>query len=168
MNVDIGIEVDARKELAEGLSALLADTSVLYMKTHGYHWNVVGPMFHSLHLMFEQEYVELRDAVDVIAERIRTLGEIAPGSYAELARLSSVLDEEGAPGPEEMVRRLAEAHQLVVRSVRPLVVKAEQAGDVATADLVIQRIAVHEKTAWMLRSALGSSASWHAAESSDL
>jgi starvation-inducible DNA-binding protein len=92
MDVDIGIEEDARKELAEGLSALLADTSTLYMKTLGYHWNVVGPMFHSLHLMFEQQYVELREAMDVIAERVRALGSLAPGSYAELARLSSVPD----------------------------------------------------------------------------
>jgi len=168
MNVDIGIEEDARKEIAEGLSALLADTSTLYLKTHGYHWNVVGPMFHSLHLMFEEQYVELRDAVDVIAERIRALGSFAPGSYAELARLSSVPDEEGVPGPEEMVRRLADAHQLLVRAARPLVVKAEQAGDVATADLVTERIRVHEKTAWMLRSALGSSAAWHASEDPDL
>jgi starvation-inducible DNA-binding protein len=159
MNVDVGIGEDARKELAEGLSALLADTSTLYLKTHGYHWNVVGPVFHSLHLMFEQQYLELRDAVDVIAERIRALGSFAPGSYAEFARLSSVPDEEGVPGPEEMVRRLADAHQLVVRTARPLVAKAEGSGDVATADLVTERIRVHEKTAWMLRSALEPSAS---------
>lgn len=168
MNVDIGIEEDARKEVAEALAALLADTSTLYMKTQGYHWNVVGPTFHSLHLLFEQQYVELQQAVDVIAERIRALGHLAPGSYAELARLSSVPDEEGAPPPEEMVRRLAQANEIVVRTARPVVAKAERAGDVASADLVTQRIAAHEKAAWMLRSALGSPASRHAAESSDL
>jgi len=167
MNVDIGIEEDPRKELAEGQAALLADTFTLYLKTHGYHWNVVGPSFPALHLMFEQQYVELQQAVDVIAERIRALGHLAPGSYAEFARLSTVPDEEGAPGAEEMVRRLAEAHELVVRTARSLVAKAERAGDVATADLATERIAVHEKTAWMLRSTLGSSASLPAVESSD-
>jgi starvation-inducible DNA-binding protein len=167
MNVDIGIEEDARKEIAEGLAALLADTSTLYLKTHGYHWNVVGPMFPTLHLMFEQQYVELQSATDVIAERIRALGSLAPGSYAELSRLSSLPDEEGAPGPEEMVRRLVSGNELLVRTARPLVAKAEQAGDVATADLVTGRIHVHEKAAWMLRSTLESSATWHAAENSN-
>jgi starvation-inducible DNA-binding protein len=166
MDVEIGIEEDARKELAEGLARLLADTSTLYIKTHGYHWNVVGPMFHSLHVMFEQQYEELHEALDVIAERIRALGHLAPGSYAELARLSSVPDEEGAPEPEEMIRRLAEAHESVVRTARPLVATAEQAGDVATADFVTERIALHEKSAWMLRSA--SSGSRTEAASSEL
>jgi starvation-inducible DNA-binding protein len=156
MNVDIGIEQDARKELAEGLAALLADTSVLYMKTHGYHWNVVGPMFSSLHLMFEQQYLELQQAVDVIAERIRALGHVAPGSYAEITRLTSVPDEEAVPGAEEMVRVLADANELVVRTARPLVAKAERAADAATADLVTQRITIHEKAAWMLRSTVAS------------
>jgi starvation-inducible DNA-binding protein len=133
---------------------LLADTYALYLKTHMYHWNVTGPSFHSLHMMFEEQYLELRDAVDVIAERIRALGEFAPGSYAEFARLSSVPDEEGVPDAVEMVRRLAAGHEALVRGARPLVTKAENAGDVATADLVTQRITTHEKTAWMLRSSV--------------
>jgi starvation-inducible DNA-binding protein len=154
MTVDVGIEGERRKEIAEGLAVLLADTSTLYMKTLGYHWNVVGPTFPSLHLMFEQEYLELRDAMDVLAERIRALGSLAPGSYAELGRLSSVPDEEGAPSAQDMVRHLVDGHQLLVRTSRPLVARAEAAGDVATADLVTQRIQAHEKTAWMLRSTL--------------
>ena len=154
MNVDIGIEEGARKDLAEGLSSLLADTYALYLKTHMYHWNVTGPSFHSLHLMFEEQYLELRDAVDVIAERIRALGSFAPGSYSEFARLSSVPDEEGVPAAEEMIGRLSDGHELLVRAARPLVARAEAAGDVATADLVTQRITIHEKTAWMLRSSL--------------
>jgi starvation-inducible DNA-binding protein len=158
MNVHIGIEVEARKDLAEGLSALLADTYTLYLKTQGYHWNVAGPMVPVLHGVFEQQYVELRDAVDVIAERIRALGSLAPGSFAELARLSSLPDEEGAPEAQEMVERLTDAHERLVRGARPLVAKAEEAGDVATADLVTRRIGVHEKTAWMLRSMVGPSA----------
>jgi len=155
MKVDIGIEEEARKEIAEGLAAVLADTYTLYLKTHGYHWNVTGPNFPSLHVMFEQQYMDLRDAADEIAERIRALGSFAPGSYAELARLSSIPDEEGVPTAEEMVRRLADGHQTLVRSARPLIAKADAVDDVATADLVTQRIQIHEKTAWMLRSLEG-------------
>lgn len=154
MNVDIGIEEGARKDLAEGLSSLLADTYALYLKTHMYHWNVTGTSFHSLHQMFEEQYLEMRDAVDVIAERIRALGSFAPGSYSEFTRLASVPDEEGVPAAEEMVRRLGIGHELLIRAARPLVAEAERADDVATADLVTQRITVHEKTAWMLRSSL--------------
>jgi starvation-inducible DNA-binding protein len=154
MDVETGIEEGARKDLAEGLSALLADTYALYLRTHMYHWNVTGPSFHSLHVMFEEQYLEMRDAVDVIAERIRALGAFAPGSYAEFSRLASVPEEEGVPAAEEMVRRLALGHEVLVRAARPLVAEAERAGDVATADLVTQRIAIHEKTAWMLRSSL--------------
>jgi starvation-inducible DNA-binding protein len=155
MKVDIGIEEEARKEIAEGLAAVLADTYTLYLKTHGYHWNVTGTNFPSLHVMFEQQYMDLRDAADEIAERIRALGSFAPGSYAELARLSSIPDEEGVPTAEEMVRRLADGHQTLVRSARPLIAKADAVDDVATADLVTQRIQIHEKTAWMLRSLEG-------------
>lgn len=154
MNVDIGIEEGARKDLAEGLSSLLADTYALYLKTHMYHWNVTGTSFHSLHQMFEEQYLEMRDAVDVIAERIRALGSFAPGSYSEFMRLASVPDEEGVPAAEEMVLRLGIGHELLIRAARPLVAEAERADDVATADLVTQRITVHEKTAWMLRSSL--------------
>jgi len=155
MKVDIGIEEEARKEIAEGLAAVLADTYTLYLKTHGYHWNVTGPNFPSLHVMFEQQYMDLRDAADEIAERIRALGSFAPASYAELTRLSSIPDEEGVPTAEEMVRRLADGHQTLVRSARPLIAKADAVDDVATADLVTQRIQIHEKTAWMLRSLEG-------------
>jgi starvation-inducible DNA-binding protein len=150
----MGIEEEARKELAEGLSALLADTYVLYLKTHVYHWNVTGTSFHSLHVMFEEQYLELRDAVDVIAERIRALGAFAPGSFKEFHRLSSIEDEEGVPDAQQMVRNLAAGHEALVRGARPLVAKADEANDVATADLVTQRITIHEKTAWMLRSSL--------------
>jgi starvation-inducible DNA-binding protein len=167
MDVDLGIEHEARKQIAEGLAVLLADTSVLYLKTQGYHWNVTGPMFHPLHLMFEEQYIELRDAMDVIAERIRALGAVAPGSYAELVRLASVSDEEGAPGSQEMVRRLCDAHELLVRSARPLLATAEEAGDAATADLVTQRISAHEKIAWMLRSTLRPSSSRPVSEDPD-
>jgi starvation-inducible DNA-binding protein len=152
MDVEIGIPEDARKEIAEGLAGLLADTYTLYLKTHGYHWNVEGPAFQSLHVMFEQQYLEMRDAVDEIAERIRALGAFAPASYAELSRLTTVPDEEGVPPADQMVVRLADAHQSLVRAARPLTVRAESAGDVATVDLVTERIRIHEKTAWMLRS----------------
>jgi starvation-inducible DNA-binding protein len=152
MKVEIGIDEEARTEIVEGLSALLADTYTLYLKTHGYHWNVTGPDFNSLHLMFEAQYMDMRDAADEIAERIRALGSFAPGSYTELSRLSSIADEEGVPEAQEMVRKLADAHQTLVRGARSLVAKAEAVDDVATADLVTQRIQIHEKTAWMLRS----------------
>jgi len=154
MDVDIGIDEGARKDLAEGLSKLLADTYALYLKTHMYHWNVTGTSFHSLHVMFEEQYLEMRDAVDVIAERIRALGSFAPGSYSEFARLASVPDEEGVPAAQEMIQRLCDGHELLVRAARPLVAEADRAGDVATADLVTQRITIHEKTVWMLRSSL--------------
>lgn len=151
MEVNNGLTSDARKELADGLAHLLADTYTLYLKTHGYHWNVTGPMFRSLHLMFEEQYMELRDAVDVIAERIRALGHEAPGSYTEFAKLSSVPDEEGTPEAMEMVRRLVTGNEAVSRTARDVVKAAEGASDFATADLATQRIDIHEKTAWMLR-----------------
>lgn len=152
MEINTGLSEESRSELAEGLGRLLADTYTLYVKTHGYHWNVTGPMFRTLHLMFEEEYMELREAVDVIAERIRALGHPAPGSYSEFAELTSVADEKGVPEAMEMVRNLMEGHESVVRTGRAVVKTAEGAGDVASADLVTQRIDIHEKTAWMLRS----------------
>jgi starvation-inducible DNA-binding protein len=152
MQIDTGLAEEARQEIADGLSRMLADTYTLYLKTHGYHWNVTGPMFRSLHLMFEEEYIDLREAVDEIAERIRSLGHPAPASYAEYGRLASITDEEGAPDAMEMVRRLARDHETVVRTARQVVKVAEEAGDVATADLATTRIDIHEKTAWMLRS----------------
>jgi starvation-inducible DNA-binding protein len=152
MKIDIGLPEEARKEISEGLARLLADSYTLYVKTHGYHWNVTGPMFRNLHLMFEEQYVELRDAIDVIAERIRALGFMAPGSYAEFGKLTSISEDEGVPEAMDMVRRLAESHEQVIRTAREIVELAEKAGDVATADLATARVEVHEKTAWMLRS----------------
>lgn len=141
----------ARKETSEGLSRLLADTYTLYLKTHGFHWNVTGPMFRSLHLMFEEEYVELHDAVDMIAERIRALGYPAPASHTEFAKLASISDEEGVPEALDMVRKLVEGHEATIRTAQEVVEAAEAASDVATADLATQRIQVHQKTVWMLR-----------------
>lgn len=152
MEVNIGIAETDRKEIAEGLAHLLADTYTLYLKSHGYHWNVTGPMFRTLHLMFEEHYLELRDAADVVAERIRSLGVPAPATYREFTKLSVISDDQDTPDAMEMVRRLTEGHEAVVRTARALVKTAEEAGDVATADLATQRIEVHEKTAWMLRS----------------
>jgi starvation-inducible DNA-binding protein len=151
MQIDTGLDAGARERIADGLSRLLADTYTLYLKTQGYHWNVEGPMFRSLHLMFEEEYMELRDAADEIAERIRALGHVAPGSYSEFTELGSVKDEKGAPEAMEMVRRLVAGHEAVIRTAREVVETAEGAADVATADLATARIEVHEKTAWMLR-----------------
>ncbi len=151
MDMDTGITGAARQETADNLSRLLADTYTLYLKTHGYHWNVTGPMFRSLHLMFEEQYMDLRDAADLIAERIRALGHMAPASYGEFAALSQVPDEAGVPDALDMVRRLVVGHEAVIRTAREVVAAAEAAGDVATADMATGRIEIHEKTAWMLR-----------------
>lgn len=151
MQIDTGLATEDREEIADGLAHLLADSYTLYLKTHAYHWNVEGPMFHSLHAMFEEQYLDLAAAVDLIAERIRALGEPAPGSYAAFAKLSTVSDEEDNPEAMGMVRRLLEGHEAVIRTGRKVVTVAEDAGDVATADLVTARIETHEKTAWMLR-----------------
>jgi starvation-inducible DNA-binding protein len=152
VEVNTGIAEPAREEIAEGLAHLLADTYTLYLKTHIYHWNVTGPMFRALHTMFEDEYLELRDAVDEIAERIRALGHLSPAGYGELGKLSTVPDDVDFPEAMEMVRRLATGHETVVKTARGVVKAAEEAGDVASADLATQRIHIHEKTAWMLRS----------------
>jgi len=152
--IDIGISEADREAIAEGLSRLLADSYTLYLKTHNYHWNVVGPMFNTLHLMFETQYNELALAVDEIAERIRALGVPAPGSYREFAALSSVTEDEDAPDATEMIRRLVEGQETVVRTARSIFPAVEKANDEPTADLLTQRMQVHEKTAWMLRSML--------------
>jgi starvation-inducible DNA-binding protein len=157
MDIDIGIDQTARKEIAEGLSRLLGDTYLLYIRTHGYHWNVTGPQFNTLHVMFEQQYTELSLAVDLIAERIRAIGFPAPASYAEFTRLSSVSEDEDSPGATEMVRRLVKGQEAVVRTARSVFPTVEQAGDEASADLLTQRLQIHEKTAWMLRSMLEAS-----------
>ncbi len=150
--LDLGIPKDKLVPIQEGLSRLLADTYTLYLKTHNYHWNVTGPHFRSLHLMFEEQYTELAAAVDLIAERLRALGAWAPGSYSEYARLATVKEASGTPTAEEMVADLAADQATVVRTARDVFPHADDAFDEATADLLTQRMQVHEKTAWMLRS----------------
>lgn len=152
--IDIGIDEKARGEIAEGLSRLLADTYSLYLKTHNFHWNVTGPMFQTLHIMFEGQYTELATAVDLIAERIRALGFPAPGTYSEFARLSSIPESSGVPRAEDMIRELVEGQESVVRTARSIFPVVDQVNDEPTADLLTQRMQVHEKTAWMLRSLL--------------
>jgi starvation-inducible DNA-binding protein len=152
--LNIGISDGDRKAIADGLSHLLADTYTLYLKTHNFHWNVTGPMFQTLHLMFETQYTELALAVDLIAERIRALGHYAPGTYAAYAKLSSIKEHDGVPAAKEMIKQLAEAQEAVVRTARSVFPVVEKASDEASADLLTQRIQLHEKTAWMLRSLL--------------
>lgn len=155
MKLDIGIEEAARKEICEGLNRLLADTFTLYLKTHNYHWNVTGPLFHSLHGMFELQYTELFQAGDAVAERIRSLGFAAPGSYQQFSKLTSVKEATSEVQKAiEMVRQLVSGHECVAKTARSLFPVAEKAGDESTCDLLTQRLQVHEKTAWMLRSFL--------------
>ena len=155
MKVDIGIEQKARKDIAAGLSRLLADTYTLYLTTHNFHWNVTGPMFNTLHAMFMTQYTELWNAVDPIAERIRSLGHDAPGSYAAFGKLASIPDAPTKPPKAmAMVRILLEGHEAAARTARSVFPLAEKAGDEPTADLLTQRLTVHEQTAWMLRSLL--------------
>ena len=150
--IDIGISEHNRAEIAQGLSRLLADTYTLYLKTHNFHWNVTGPQFNTLHLMFEQQYTELAAAVDEIAERIRALGMVAPGSYTQFAQLTSISEETGTLGAEEMIQQLVRDQETVVRTARSVFPVAAEAADEPTADLLTQRMQIHEKTAWMLRS----------------
>ncbi len=152
--IDIGIKDKDRKAIADGLSRLLADTYTLYLKTHNFHWNVTGPMFQTLHLMFETQYNELALAVDLIAERIRALGYPAPGTYADYAKLSSIRETPGVPKAEKMIELLVEGQEAVVRTARSVFPMVEKANDEPTADLLTQRMQVHEKTAWMLRALL--------------
>lgn len=153
--MDIGISDKDRAAIAQGLSCLLADTYTLYLTTHNFHWNVTGPMFNSLHVMFMQQYTELWNAVDPIAERIRSLGHAAPGSYAQYEKLSSLPDApEMPPKAMEMVRILARGHEAVARTARQLFPLVDKASDEPSADLLTQRVAVHEQAAWMLRSLL--------------
>lgn len=154
MKIDIGINEAHRAKTADGLSRLLADSYTLYLKTHNYHWNVTGPMFQTLHTMFEEHYTELATAVDDIAERIRALGEKAPGSYSEFSKLSSVTEETGTPSAQDMIKNLVTAHESVIKTARDVFPTAEEAGDEVSADLLTQRMQIHEKTAWMLRSLL--------------
>lgn len=152
MNINIGIKEEDRRQIADGLSRLLADTYTLYLKTHNFHWNVTGPLFQTLHLMFEQQYAELADAVDSIAERIRALGFPAPGTYADFIQRSSIKEEAGVPEAEQMIRQLVEGQEATIRTARATFPVAERSHDQATADLLTERMQVHEKTAWMLRS----------------
>jgi starvation-inducible DNA-binding protein len=153
--INIGISDEDRAAIAGGLSRLLADTYTLYLTTHNFHWNVTGPMFNTLHLMFMEQYTELWNAVDPVAERIRSLGHPAPGSYAQFGELSSIKDvPRDPPKALEMVAILVEGHEAVARTARSIFPMAEKAGDEPTADLLTQRLTVHEQTAWMLRSLL--------------
>ncbi len=152
--IDIGIPEADRKAIADGLSRLLADTYSLYLKTHNFHWNVTGPMFNTLHLMFETQYTELALAVDLIAERIRALGFPAPGTYSAYARLSSIEETPGVPAAEQMIALLVKGNEQVSKTAREIFPAVEKAGDEPTADLLTQRMQVSEKTAWMLRSLL--------------
>jgi starvation-inducible DNA-binding protein len=154
MGIDIGISETDRKSIADGLGKLLADTYTLYLKTHNYHWNVTGPQFNTLHLMFETQYTELATAVDEIAERIRALDFPAPGSYRTFSRLTDIDEEENVPSAEVMIRNLVAGQETVVRTARSLFTAVDAAHDEPTADLLTQRMQIHEKNAWMLRSML--------------
>ena len=152
--MDIGINNEDRHQIAEGLSKLLADTYTLYLKTHYFHWNVTGPMFNTLHLMFETQYTELALAVDLVAERIRSLGVYAPGTYAQFSKLTSIDETVDVPKANDMISELVAGHEAVCRTARSVFPAAEKAADEATSDLLTQRLQLHEKTAWMLRSLL--------------
>jgi starvation-inducible DNA-binding protein len=155
MTIDIGIDQKDRVEIAAGLSRLLADSYTLYLKTHNYHWNVTGPMFNTLHQMFEDQYTELAAAVDEIAERIRALGVLSPGSYREFSELTEIEEDQEVPTAEQMIANLVTGQETVARTARSIFPLVDKASDEPTADLLTQRMQVHEKNAWMLRSMLG-------------
>ena len=152
--MEIGISEADRKEVAHGLSKLLADTYTLYLKTHKFHWNVEGPMFQTLHLMFMGQYTEMWNALDVIAERIRALGHYAPGSYTEFIKLSSIKESIAVPKANKMIEEALQGHESVIKTTRSIFEAAEKAKDQTTMDVLTQRLDIHEKTAWMLRSLL--------------
>jgi starvation-inducible DNA-binding protein len=152
--ISTGLDEHARAAIAGGLGHVLADTYTLYLKTHNFHWNVTGPRFNDLHAMFMAQYTELWNAVDLIAERIRSLGHPAPGSYKDFSRLTSIAEANGVPRAEEMIRQLLEGHEAVCRTARAVLPPANAADDQVTVDLVTQRLQIHEKSAWMLRSLL--------------
>jgi len=153
-SIDIGIGAAEREQIAKGLSALLADSYTLYLMTHNFHWNVTGPMFNTLHLMFMGQYTEQWNALDLIAERIRALGHPAPGTYKEFVALASIKEVEGVPRATDMIRQLVAAQEATARTARKLFATVDEANDQPTMDLLTQRLEVHEKTAWMLRSLL--------------
>lgn len=152
--IDIGIPETDRQKIAEGLSRLLADSYSLYLKTHNFHWNVTGPMFQTLHIMFMEQYTELWNAIDGIAERIRALGYPAPGTYTEFARLTAIKEPEGVPPAREMIQQLVEGQETVARTARSILPLVDAVQDEVTAGILAARMEVHEKTAWMLRSLL--------------
>ncbi len=152
--MDIGIKEEDRKAIADGLCCLLADSYTLYMKTHNYHWNVTGPMFNTLHAMFMDQYTEIWNALDEIAERIRALGFYAPGTYKEFVKLASIEETEGVPSATEMIKDLMKGQEAVSKTARKIFPLVEKAADEPTADLLTQRMQIHEKNAWMLRSLL--------------
>ncbi len=152
--MEIGISTGDRAAIADGLAHLLADSYSLYLKTHGFHWNVTGPMFNTLHLMFMDQYTELWNALDLIAERIRALGHPAPASYSQFIKLSSIAEETGTPAAEDMIKQLIAGQEAIVRTARKLFPGVDKVGDEPTADLLTQRMQIHEKNAWMLRSLL--------------
>lgn len=154
--MDIGINKKDREKIAQGLSHLLADSFTLYLKTHNFHWNVTGPMFNTLHVMFMDQYTELWNALDLIAERIRALGVAAPGTYREFGQLTTIKESEGKVRAEEMIQQLVEGQEAVAKTAREIFAIAEKANDQPTADLLTQRMQIHEKNAWMLRSLLES------------
>lgn len=153
-NINIGITDEQRSEISKALGHLLADSYMLYLKTHNYHWNVTGMNFQSLHAMFEEQYTELAQAIDDIAEQIRSLGHFAPGSFKEFSKMTTVTEEEGLPDDRTMVKKLQEANEAVIRTARKALPACEEAGDEASLDLVTERIRTHSKVAWMLRSHL--------------
>jgi starvation-inducible DNA-binding protein len=152
--MDIGISLEQREKIVKGLSALLADSYSLYLMTHNFHWNVTGPQFNSLHTMFMAQYTEQWNALDIIAERIRALGFPAPGTYKEFAKLTSIKEVDGVPSANDMVKYLVQAQETTARTARSLFPVVDEANDQPTADVLTQRLNVHEKTAWMLRSLL--------------
>ena len=154
MTADLGIKEKDRLQIVNGLSKLLADTYTLYLKTHNFHWNVTGPMFQTLHLMFETQYTEMWTNVDLIAERIRSLDAPTPGTYAQFTKLASIKETSGVPNAQDMIKILLEGHEAVTRTARKVFPAAESGNDQPTMDLLTQRMEVHEKTAWMLRSLL--------------
>lgn len=154
MKIEIGIAEADRKKIADGLSRLLADNYILYLKTHNFHWNVEGPMFNTLHIMFMEQYTELWNALDQIAERIRTLGFYAPGSYKKYTQLSTIPESDENLSAKDMIKHLLEGHEAISKTARSLFPAAEAGNDEATLDLLTQRLQIHEKTAWMLRALL--------------
>ena len=152
--MDIGIPEAARGRIADGLARFLADTYTLYLKTHNFHWNVTGPMFQTLHIMFMEQYTELWNALDNIAERIRALGHFAPGTYARFVELSSIKEEPGVPNAQEMIRQLVDGQEALIRTVREAFRVADEASDQPSAGMLSDRMEIHEKNAWMLRSFL--------------